>query len=376
MKKLHTKLENLQDSLNELIARKPGVVLADTIDPVQAEIRYKSLVQGLQECRQIVLNIEVTSACNLRCQFCAMHRDPIDKHSSKPTVRKQKVVRSMRLTAFSNIIKRLEGLPPLKVLYLVGHGEPLLNPHLPEMVGLARDNSIAKRIVIVTNGVLLNSNVLRSLVSRGVNEIRVSLDLFSPKKYEEVKGKDHALTVRNNVESCLQTIRSENLPVSFNIECLNWRTSDPDLQLETHKIIDYFSGLVSEVSGASIRIRNEFGWVNQMEQKETDCSGGRHLPCEQPFFQLLVHADGDISPCCLDSSKTFVVGNIFAVKSLREIMFNFPLKRFREKLLMQDYKGIEPCRVCNFSSPVDLLLLERRQEVLKIMEIERNKKVV
>jgi MoaA/NifB/PqqE/SkfB family radical SAM enzyme len=67
------------------------------------------------------LQVEVTSACNLRCAMCLVrYRPPVNK-----------IAGAMSLDTFRRLV---DDLPGLRRLTLQGLGEPLLAPDLLEMV--------------------------------------------------------------------------------------------------------------------------------------------------------------------------------------------------------------------------------------------------
>ena len=92
-----------------------------------------------------VLQIEVTTRCQLKCTFCPngvlgdkwergdfpweLYRDALAPH-----------------------------FPGVDWVYLQGWGEPLLHPHLWDMFCLAKDK--ARRVGFTTNGMRLNSSII------------------------------------------------------------------------------------------------------------------------------------------------------------------------------------------------------------------------
>jgi MoaA/NifB/PqqE/SkfB family radical SAM enzyme len=66
-------------------------------------------------------------------------------------------------------------------LQLVGAGEPLLHPDIFEMIRIAKDNQL--RVLMYTNGTLLQEKRLRPLIDSGLDVLRVSLAATSSEEY-------------------------------------------------------------------------------------------------------------------------------------------------------------------------------------------------
>jgi MoaA/NifB/PqqE/SkfB family radical SAM enzyme len=256
-------------------------------------------------------------------------------------------------------------MQPVQVLYLHGMGEPLLNSEICEIIAYAKASGIFNSIVLITNGVLLSSNLLGTLSKAGLDEIRVSYDIFTPEKYLQLKGKDYSILVRSNIEECLDILRTGNDSIKFTIECKRWLDENNDLSNETDYILEYFHDLVAAVTNARFRIAHEFDWNGQAGCTESHFR--RTTPCEQPFYMLAVHWNGHVSPCCIDTKQAIAVGNIFEVAHLNDIISGWKLRAVRVKLLTQDYTELELCRTCNVRSAVDDLLLKRSNEILGIL---------
>src|SRR5919107_3616296 len=98
------------------------------------------------------LQIEVTGACNLRCRMCLVRYAPA-------------VGRREGALAYEDFLALVDALPDLKRLTLQGLGEPLLSPHLLDMIRHATGRGI--HVGFNTNGVLLGPALAKALVAAG-----------------------------------------------------------------------------------------------------------------------------------------------------------------------------------------------------------------
>lgn len=119
------------------------------------------------------LQVEVTSACNLRCTMCLVsYRPPVNKLAG-----------AMPLGLFQRLV---EEVPELRRLTLQGLGEPLLSPYLMDMLAMATARRIA--VGFNTNATLLTRRRADALVDTGLDWLHVSLDGATAGTYEGIRG--------------------------------------------------------------------------------------------------------------------------------------------------------------------------------------------
>jgi len=346
------------DKLNKFEG-KNIFIPSDTNNIEKIEERIRSIEENLAKNALTVLVVEATAKCNLSCTFCGMH--------SKNLLTKGTLKNHMDLDLFHETIRKCHGMEPLKVLYLHGGGEPLLNPNIVTMVDIAKKANIADQIILVTNGTLLEKKLFLELVEAGTTAFRISLDIISPTKFREVKGADLSQKVLANIDACINLIRTQHLKVSISILCENPGSHDKKFAGETTKILEYFEPKIKNLPNVVIQYRKLFNWVDSINRLTDGDEYQRQVPCEQPFYLLMIRSDGDISMCCGDAMKKLVIGNICTVKSMRDILTSNALTVVRKSLLEQNYEMIPACKCCEVYSDVDDILLERSEELLGLL---------
>lgn len=334
-------------------------------DPANARPRFESIREALIEGRQIAINFEASSNCNLACDFCAMHTPSCDLDDVSDGKRPRKAKAHLKRPLFDAFIAKMAGLPPLKVLYFHGHGEPLLNKALPDMVRTALTRGVTESVAIVTNGTLLSADAFRRLADAGVDEVRVSLDVITPAEYARVKGVDMAAQVVSNLFDCMSVLRSTKLTTRLTIECMNWRDPASPLHAENRLIEERLGDTARATRGVTLRWRDEFGWLEQVGHGNVHRQ--RNRPCEQPFYMLMIHADGAVSACCGDTVKGLVVGDLTQAEHMRDIIQGAALRAFRRKMLDEDFSSLPQCRHCDAESVADLELRHGKQELLSLL---------
>jgi MoaA/NifB/PqqE/SkfB family radical SAM enzyme len=117
------------------------------------------------------IQVEVSSACNLKCKFC-------------PTTYLKKP-RGKHLLSLEEL-KRLEPYFKLtKWVYLQGWGEPLLNTKIWEMVEIIKKTGA--KVGFTTNGTYLNQEVVSKIIDTGVDLLSVSIAGSTPKTHNALR---------------------------------------------------------------------------------------------------------------------------------------------------------------------------------------------
>jgi radical SAM protein with 4Fe4S-binding SPASM domain len=129
------------------------------------------------------LQVEITSACNLRCAMCLVsYRPPVNK-----------VTGAMAPEMFAALV---DSLPELRRLTLQGLGEPLLSPYLLDMVRRVKARGIV--VGFNSNATLLSRRMAAELVAAGLDWLHVSLDGASAPTFEGIRaGADFDRVVAN-----------------------------------------------------------------------------------------------------------------------------------------------------------------------------------
>src|SRR4051794_14382717 len=139
------------------------------------------------------LQLEVTSACNLACAMCLVsYREPVNRAAG-----------AMPMELFRRLV---DGTPGLARLTLQGLGEPLLQPHLLDMVSYAKGRGI--EVGFNTNGMLLTRARADRLVALGLDWLHVSLDGATAATYESIRSRADFARVGGNLQQLQEAKRA------------------------------------------------------------------------------------------------------------------------------------------------------------------------
>jgi radical SAM protein with 4Fe4S-binding SPASM domain len=139
------------------------------------------------------LQLEVTSACNLRCAMCLVrYRPPVNKLAG-----------AMTEDLFRQVV---DEVPTLRRLTLQGLGEPLLSPYLLGMIRYAK----ARRVTVGfnSNATLLSRAKAEELIDAGLDWLHVSLDGARAETYEGIRDGASFDTVVTNLTELIDAKRA------------------------------------------------------------------------------------------------------------------------------------------------------------------------
>jgi len=163
---------------------------------------------------------ELTERCNLKCKHCRMDDHTEDELSLKE--------------ALSLIDHLSQWASPTLIL---SGGEPLLREDLFEIIQYATEKNL--RVVLATNGTLLNEESVKKLKKSGVKRVSISLDFAQEERHDEFRGEKGAF--KKALEG-LNYLRENGLPFQINMTLTKENLSelDPLLGLAKQKGAEAF----------------------------------------------------------------------------------------------------------------------------------------
>lgn len=277
------------------------------------------------------IDLELNTDCNFNCSMC--FRDSITLKNEQ-----------MPLTKAFEVLDQCEGkLESMKVQY---RGEPLLYPYLTTVIDVAKSFGIY--VHFNTNASLLNKNMIRDLLTTGVDRIICSIESSIPKVYESIRRGGDFFKIVNNM-SQLKYFRAL-YGVNTEIEILATKSDLNKKELENGLFRDFWGKYVD-----SIQIADCFDMMDNEQSY-------RILPdwhCGQPWQRLIVLVNGNVLPCCcgIDYKNHIVykVGNVNET-SIEKIWKGKKMRKLRK--LHKEGKSdlIEMCRKCRIRKLVIKML--------------------
>lgn len=154
---------------------------------------------------QIVLNL--TNQCNLKCKHCF----------NESKVRKCK--NELSDHEFISLVEEIFHIKPFNVCF--SGGEPLLRKNLLiESTKILVKGGI--RVVLVTNGTMLDRDTINLLWEAGISEIDVSIDGSNPESHERLRGLKGSFLKTINAFKALKEIGIQNYAASMTLTPFNY----------------------------------------------------------------------------------------------------------------------------------------------------------
>jgi pyruvate-formate lyase-activating enzyme len=228
------------------------------------------------------IDFQLQDACNMRCTFCPRNADVATamKGNTEWINRGTK----MSLEVFKQVIDEGER-HGLRAINLGATSEPLIHPDIVEIVRYARQHGVFD-IRIITNGLLLNEQMIRGLFEAGLTYLGVSVDAWMPETYRKVRRNDLSRVVRH-AQLAMQIRQAMGQPfprirVSF-VNC-------PQARGEFAPFLEFWKDKVDFV-----------------ELQDFDDFGGpvtnTSFTCAEPFRRLMVWASGIVGCIAWDAEE-------------------------------------------------------------------------
>jgi len=277
------------------------------------------------------LDIEVTSACNLKCPFCATTYSKFENGFMK-----WETVKKILDEAGEN------GLYACKFNF---RGEPL-HKDIGRFISYAKK----KRIIDVffnTNAVLLTEDMAKMLIDSGLDRLTVSFEGFEKTLYERNRTGAKFEEVVTNIER-LRNLREKacrNKP-KIRIQAV----LVPELKDRLSEYVSFWKDKVDQVSYNEMELS-----VDTVNKRMKSIKSS--WICPFPYQRMTVMWDGTLTACKNDYYGKLAMGNIDSV-SIKKCWTD-SLDTLRELHKKGQSHDIEACREC----PLRMSELIKRKEI-------------
>lgn len=283
------------------------------------------------------LDIEISSACNLKCPTCNT------VYLDDPSFKKYKDGRLsdafMTFDLFKQIIDEASKYEHFFSIKLNYRGESTLHPDIINMIEYAKEKKVLD-IMLNSNG-NYDVSLTREMIEAGLTWLSISLDALYPETYKQIRiNGDYFKAYSVALDMCRFLTRA-NLQVSFVLQKKNQNEKDHFVEfwknMPVHKIVisDFYN------PGELIKNENLFSIGNRMKYDK--------FTCPQLWQRLVVFNDGRIFPCCHSfmGSEEMHLGQ-FPVISLYNAWNSEKAKNLRCIHSSGEYYKIKTCSVCAY----------------------------
>lgn len=231
--------------------------------------------------------LEITNVCNLNCKFC-----PKTKRKAK----------NININEYNYILSKIR--PFSDYLYLHVMGEPLMHPNLEEFLKIAYDYDF--KVILTTNGTLINQKKEILLSSKALHKINISLHAY--------EANDFNKTIDQYLEDCITFAKNNNGNKIIVFRLWNNGGYNNLNEIIISKLKSYFDFELIEEHKSNKIFDNtylEFGDKFEWPDLKLDVCGENGF-CYGLRDQIAILSDGTVVPCCLDHEGDIKLGNIFS----------------------------------------------------------------
>ncbi len=316
--------------------------------------------------------LSIADPCNHRCVMCPYHPPGKSTRALLPQFGGD-APGMMSLERYRAVIADLARLGTRRV-DLVGRGEPLLPPHVVEMVALARDAGL--EVSLTTNGSRLDEAMVAGLAEAGLDRMKISLNAGRAATYPTIHVTESEDDYAAVLEGARRVARTRvHLTLSFTISRINQDElarmveraiehgadaayfqhlipvpDRPDLSLAPDELLRLASDSDAAIEHAQ-RAGLETNLASFAEEARSAAEGAapdEAIPCYVGYYFTVVLGNGNVMPCCQVERP---IGDLDA-SSFGELWNGEAYRRFREAARRLPVRGPEletaECERCYF----------------------------
>ena len=333
-----------------------------TLNVLFRNVRKSGRVLGLPA----HIQVEITNACNLRCQSC--HRDLLYPKTTTMT--------------FKQFKKIFDEIKPVKI-NVSGLGEPFLNPDIFKIIRYAKAHGA---LVNCATNLTLVGNKIDEIINSGIDQLKVSVDAATSETFLKIRGFDLYDILVDNIKKINKMKKKQGVShpvVRFNYALQYDNIDELLLTIELAKELDiktmfiqYLAyvdredrkrKLVGDLTKNKLMtvlkeaelLTKRYGittnidmWKREFEFFWNNMLPGQYFspedkPCYFPWFSSWIDADGTVRPCPVIPWRIGVaeMGNVFLKESFRSIWNNEAYCSFR-RVHACGKRPVEVCRTC------------------------------
>lgn len=321
---------------------------------VKAQHNYEnriSLSENIPLSTPLVIYVEVSSFCNLSCGFCPQHLSPDQVSKNK-----------MGIDRFEEMCKQIKKFPELpKLIRFCGIGDSLTNNNFVEMLKIANKYKIGERMLLITNGVLLQNKIHHEIINL-LDNIVISIEGLSDEDY--LNFANRKVNFDRHVETLKKLCSQNGRRAKFNIKIHSGAVKTKERLKFFYETFDFADEVfVENLVNLWPELESDMGNNPENSHRFLEKEAEKVIACPQIFKSLQVNANGVVIPCCIDWSLKNNLGNIDN-QSLVDIWNGEILRDLRLKHLKGERNTFLPCKECTMNEFTEFDSIDDKREVI------------
>lgn len=311
--------------------------------------------------KPMTIYVEPTNVCNFSCQYCPESFEDYELISGGKFF--------LNDEQFEAIAQQISDLGGVETLNFYMMGEPFANKGLLSFIRKARDYQLAKRLIVTSNGSLVSDRLYSAVCESGLDYLRISIYGSNESEHKNITRSSLKLEhVKRNIKGLFDFRDEKNFKKPFIY--IKKISVDP---VSDSQFVDLFLDAGDEVIIEPVMNWNDpkegrLAGVSAVDLLQMDYFRRKKDVCPFPFYTLVIHADLNVSVCCVDWNKKLVIGNLRS-ESLSEIWNGERLRNLQIRHLIGERCSIDGCNECTFLHTAPDMIEPVTQQILDRLDI-------
>ena len=339
-------LFKIANGINQLGFRKTFNVVINKFEDARKASRLVSF--------PTTVSIEITSACPLECVHCP--------RSHRTNNKTEMAIGHLSVSNFVNILDKLS---LVKKITLQGLGEPLLHPHVFQMVKEAQ----SRQFIV---GFSTSASYYNQAIEKGMSEsppdfLGFSVDSVEKQSLEEIRKNHRIERFIDIATNLIRAVRRSGKNTKLLVQCCLMKTNihhlDTVIEFAKEMRIDSlsfselnFSYLGSVQKKLALSSEDYIHIEKALDRAKSEGINATYIPvtgikkpgtvvCSYLWREPYITWDGSVTTCCgRPFSSLHNVGNILTVDSFMEIWNGKEMQRLRTEIRNEEVPF--PCNGC------------------------------
>ena len=290
--------------------------------------------QGDVKLDGILLQLEVTNACNHRCIFC-------------PNMDSRRKRRMMDYGLARRVMEECAGfLGEDKRICFHMNGEPFLYKKLPELIKYSKELGYDYSFV-TTNGSLADEELLTRIFDAGLDSIKFSINAGSRETYREIHGADDYDKAMDALKFSWNYRKEHQKEYKIFVSCVGIKNNYRELEGFSRAAGQFCDEVIFYYPCAYAGQKTE-----KAKELWCDMSGlGIHsfeikhtAPCAVLWNSINITCEGYLSLCCSEADNRLIVEDI-KNKKVKDAWLGEKMTAIRQKHLAGEIETM-PCMSC------------------------------
>ncbi len=278
-----------------------------------------------------IVRIGLSDRCNLDCPQCR-HNSTYHPDRGKNNV-------DMTEEQIFGIIDEIAPSKPSVTLNTAN--EPLIAKVFPQAVRRLKEKGIVG--TFNTNGLMLTEKLAQLLVEIKFDSINFSVDATTPETLKKIRGVSCLDKLVRNIEMMV-AVRGKNLLPRIGVTFVD----QPDNHHEFAAFLDFWKTRVDVIRVSSF-IKPGAPDISDTCTPMFDYKGVKRTCCIQPFRDIVIRPNGDVSPCVIPSEDpTIVAGNVFKDGGVKAVFHGAEMEKLRALHTAGRWDDVSFCRTCDY----------------------------